>query len=53
MTWQNIVDKIAEAYISVMGIEKWNSLTDMQKHDAVMLIAKDMNKALDLISKEA
>lgn len=24
----------AEAYIAVMGIEKWNSLTDQQKHDA-------------------
>lgn len=24
----------AEVYISVVGIEKWNSLTDQQKHDA-------------------
>ena len=41
-----IIDAAKEAYIAVMGAGKWNSLTDKEKHDAVMLIVKDANKAL-------
>lgn len=41
-----MIDMIAEAYIKVMGVEKWNSLTDDQKRDAVMIIAKDALSAL-------
>ena len=37
---------IAEAYITVMGLEKWNSLNDQEKHDVIMTIARDLNKAL-------
>ena len=44
--WETMVDMIASAYISTMGIDKWNSLTDEQKHDAVMIIAKDLDKAV-------
>ena len=36
-----MIDMIASAYISVYGAAKWNSLTDQQKHDAVMIIACD------------
>jgi TRAP-type C4-dicarboxylate transport system substrate-binding protein len=36
-----MVDMIVKSYITVMGEEKWNSLTDEQKHDAIMTIAKD------------
>ena len=36
-----MINMIAAAYIEVYGIEKWNSMTDKQKHDAVMIIAKD------------
>lgn len=36
--WEKMVDMIREAYIMVMGVEKWESLTDQQKHDAVMAI---------------
>lgn len=42
-----MVDIAKEAYIKVMGAEKWNSLTDQEKHDAVMFIWKDFGKALD------
>ncbi len=42
-----MIDLIKEAYVNVMGIEKWNSLTDEQKHDAIMTIAVDFNKSLD------
>lgn len=45
--WEKMVDQIKEAYIKVMGLEKWNSLTDQQKHDAVMIIVRDALKALD------
>lgn len=47
----NAVDKIIEmakaAYIQVYGFEKWNGLTDQQKHDAIMILLNDLNKALD------
>jgi len=41
---EKMVNMAAEAYISVMGREKWESLTDKQKHDAVMIIWKDFEK---------
>lgn len=42
--WEIMVDMIKDAYIKVMGVEKWNSLTDEQKHDAVMIITKGLLK---------
>ena len=44
-----IIEACKAAYISTMGGEKWESLTDQQKHDAVMLMVKDFNKMLDRI----
>lgn len=41
-----MVDWIKEAYINVYGVEKWNSLTGTQKHDAVMFIVKDLLKRM-------
>nr|AHF24065.1 hypothetical protein [uncultured bacterium Contig643] len=41
-----MIDMIAEAYIKVMGIEKWNSLSDNEKYEAVMTMARDLDKAL-------
>lgn len=41
MNTDKMIDMIASAYITVMGKEKWNSLSDEQKHDVVMVIAKD------------
>ena len=41
---EKMVNMAAAAYISVMGREKWESLTDTQKHDAVMIIWKDFEK---------
>lgn len=42
---EKMIDMITEAYIEVMGIEKWNGLTDQEKHDVVMIIARDLMKA--------
>lgn len=42
-----MVDAICEAYIQVMGIEKWNSLGEVGQHDVIMTIVKDLNKALN------
>ncbi len=42
-----MIDMIAEAYITVYGFEKWNSLTDTEKHDVVMILVKDLHKTLD------
>ena len=42
--FEAMVEMIKNAYISVYGEQKWNSLTDTEKHDAVMYIAKDFGK---------
>lgn len=44
---EKMIEMIKTAYVEVMGIEKWNSLTDNQKHDVIMTIVKDMSKALE------
>lgn len=41
-----MIDMIASAYITVYGKDKWDSLTDQQKHDVVMIITRDMLKAI-------
>lgn len=43
---EKMINMIAEAYIKVMGVEKWNSLTDKEKHDVVMTIVKDLNNRI-------
>lgn len=40
-TMERMIEMIKESYIEVMGIEKWNSLTAEEKHDVIMIIAKD------------
>ena len=42
--FETMVEMIKNAYISVYGEAKWNSLDDNEKHDAVMYIAKDFGK---------
>ena len=41
------IESARKAYIEVMGEEKWISLTDKEKHDVVMIMAKDMMKAMN------
>lgn len=45
--FETILNNVKEAYIKVMGIEKWNALTDEQKHDVTMILVKNMMKSLD------
>ena len=44
--FEKMVEMIKNAYIEVYGIEKWESLNNQEKHDAVMFIAKDLSKAI-------
>ena len=39
-----VMNLIAKAYIQVMGKEKWDSLTKQEKHDVIMILARDMAK---------
>lgn len=41
-----VIDGIKDAYITVMGKAKWNSLTTKEKHDVIMTLAKDAYEAL-------
>lgn len=50
---EKMVEMATAAYISVMGREKWESLTDKQKHDAVMIIWKDFEKLYNVKHAEA
>ena len=47
MTEQRIVNSIVETYIKVYGQSKWDSLSDKQKHDMIMMTVKDILKALE------
>lgn len=44
---EKMIEMIKEAYIQTMGFEKWNSLTNEEKHDVIMIIAKDALKNMD------
>ena len=46
MNETKLVNMIVEAYIEVMGIAKWNSLSDLEQHDVIMTIVNDLNNAL-------
>ena len=43
--FEMFIESARKAYIEIIGEEKWISLTDKEKHDAVMIMAKDMMKA--------
>lgn len=45
--YERLRDMIVNAYIEAMGVDKWISLTNKEKHDVVMAIARDLLKALD------
>lgn len=47
MSMTRIVSMCISAYVRVMGADKWNSLTDEQKHDVIMTECKAMLKALE------
>lgn len=42
-----MVNMIREAYITAMGIEKWNSMSGQEQHDAVMFITRDLLRRLE------
>ena len=41
-----ILAAVKEAYIKNMGEDKWNAMTDEQKHDVTMKLVTDMLKAV-------
>ena len=47
--FETFIENARKAYIEVMGEKKWISLTDKEKHDAVMVLAKDMAKGMGAI----
>lgn len=46
-SWEATIEIMKEAYIKVMGQAKWDSLTDKEKHDAIMCMVLDAMKALE------
>ena len=46
---KDIIAIIQEAYIKTYGPEKWQSLTDQQRHDVIMTLARDTLKALETL----
>lgn len=47
--FEMFIEMAKKAYIETMGEEKWISLTDKEKHDAIMFLANDMVKAVGAI----
>lgn len=47
MTIEGIINAAEEAYVSVMGREKWDGLSSQEKHDVVMALCTGLLKALD------
>ena len=45
--FEMFIESARNAYIEVMGEEKWISLTDKEKHDVVMIMANDTMKVLN------
>lgn len=45
---KKMIQMAKEAYITVMGENKWNSMTDDQKHDAIMLVWYSMGKSMGI-----
>lgn len=43
----DVVDMIIEAYIEVMGEEKWNSLTADEQHAVIMTFAAELYDRMD------
>ena len=43
---QVLFEKFAQGYISVLGQEKWDSLTLQEQHDAIMIILNDLNRMI-------
>lgn len=41
------VDNVKKVYVEIYGLAKWENLTDEEKHGAVMLLAKDLNKVFE------
>ena len=40
------IESAKNAYIEIMGEEKWASLTEKEKHDAIVMLANGMSIAL-------
>ena len=47
MANETIINAAVKAYVEVMGIEKWRSLTVQEQHDAIMIMIKDLTKLID------
>lgn len=45
--------QIIRAYISVLGREKWDSLTADEQHTVVMTVAKNMEEAYETWKKQS
>lgn len=50
---EKMIRMIVNAYVSVYGAEKWNGLTGDQQHDAVMQIARDLDREMDKAAARA
>lgn len=50
MEYRYVAEMMAAAYVKAYGLDKWNSLTENEKHDVLMFLANTTNKALEKIA---
>ena len=46
-----LLHTIIDTYIDIMGSAAWEAKTRQEQHDIIMTMVKDVNKALDNLSK--
>ena len=46
---EKTISMIIEAYVSVMGVEKWNGLSGEEQRLVIVTIASDLSSAIDRI----
>lgn len=51
MTEQRLIEMMIDAYVEVMGAEKWDSMNGQEQHDIIMAMVKGATMALDRIEK--
>ena len=45
--FEQIINIAKNAYISVYGANKWNSLTKQEQHDAIMFMLTNFKQAME------
>lgn len=49
MNADKVVNMVIRAYTEVLGVERWDSMSAEEQHDAIMIMVKDLDKTIGSI----